>query len=102
MIKHLPVVMLILLAASFGSTAFAQQSKYPMMAQITQMVIQKYQNSSCQDLRQQKSQAAKGQQTQVQQAIVRQLRNDAQMRAEFLHRVAGPIANKLFECGMIP
>ena len=102
MLKHLSVVMLIFLAASFGSTVFAQQSKYPMMAQITQMVIQKYQNSSCQDLRQQKSQAAKGQQAQVQQAIVRQLRNDAQMRAEFIHRVAGPIALKLFECGMIP
>ncbi len=60
MIKQLPVVMLIFLATSFGSTVFAQQSKYPMMAQITQMVIQKYQNSSCQDLLKQKAQSAKG------------------------------------------
>jgi hypothetical protein len=24
------------------------------------------------------------------------------MRAEFVNRVAAPIANKMFECGMIP
>jgi hypothetical protein len=30
------------------------------------------------------------------------LRNDPQMRTEFLNRVAAPITNKLFECGMIP
>jgi hypothetical protein len=28
--------------------------------------------------------------------------HDPQMRTEFLNRVAAPIANKLFECGMIP
>ena len=30
------------------------------------------------------------------------LRNDPQMRTAFLNQVAAPIANKLFECGMIP
>ena len=30
------------------------------------------------------------------------LRQDPQMRQEFLNRVAGPIANRMFECGMIP
>ncbi len=33
---------------------------------------------------------------------VQLLPNDPQMRAEFINRVAAPIANKLFECGMIP
>jgi len=27
---------------------------------------------------------------------------DAQMRAELLNKVAAPIANKMFECGLIP
>ena len=36
------------------------------------------------------------------QRVVEMLHNDPQMRAEFLNRVAAPIANKLFECGMIP
>jgi hypothetical protein len=30
------------------------------------------------------------------------LRNDPQARAAFLDKVAGPIANRMFECGMIP
>ena len=30
------------------------------------------------------------------------MRNDPQMRAAFIDRVAAPIANKMFECGMIP
>jgi len=30
------------------------------------------------------------------------LRNDPQMRQAFINRAAAPIANKLFECGMIP
>ena len=33
---------------------------------------------------------------------VQMLQNDPQMRTEFINRVAAPIANKLFECGMIP
>jgi len=30
------------------------------------------------------------------------LRNDPQLRTEFLNRVAAPVANKMFECGLIP
>ena len=33
---------------------------------------------------------------------MRLLHEDPQMRQEFINRVAGPIANKLFECGLIP
>jgi hypothetical protein len=31
-----------------------------------------------------------------------QLRKDLQLSQRFLDKVAGPVANKLFECGMIP
>jgi len=30
------------------------------------------------------------------------LRNDPQARFAFIDKVAAPIANKMFECGMIP
>ena len=30
------------------------------------------------------------------------LRNDPQMRQAFINQVAGPIVNKMFECGMAP
>jgi hypothetical protein len=83
------------------SLARAQES-YPIMERVAQKVIEKYQTSSCQQLAQQKSQPATGQKAQVEQRAIQLLRNDPQMRTAFLNRVAPPIANKLFECGMIP
>jgi hypothetical protein len=61
-------------------------------------VIGKYQSASCEQLWQQKG-APKSPE---EQKAVNFLRNDAQARTEFLNKVAGPIANKMFECGMIP
>jgi hypothetical protein len=78
------------------------QESYPIMEQVAQKVIEKYQASSCQQLAQQKSQPPTGQKAQMEQRAIQLLRNDPQMRTEFLNRVAAPIANKLFECGMIP
>ena len=40
--------------------------------------------------------------SQEEQRVLNFLKNDAQARTEFLNRVAGPVANKMFECGMIP
>jgi len=34
--------------------------------------------------------------------MITMLRNDPQMRAAFIDKVAAPIANKMFECGMLP
>jgi acetoin utilization deacetylase AcuC-like enzyme len=36
------------------------------------------------------------------QRVIGLLKNDAQLRTAFLDKVAGPISNKMFECGMIP
>jgi hypothetical protein len=81
--------------------ASAQES-YPIMERVAQKVIEQYQTSSCQQLARQKSQPPTGQKAQIEQRALQLLRNDPQMRTEFLNRVAAPIANKLFECGMIP
>ena len=81
--------------------ASAQES-FPIMEKLAQKVIEKYQTSSCQQLAQQKSQPPSGQKAQMEQRAIQTLRNDPQMRTEFLNRVAAPIANKMFECGMIP
>src|SRR5262245_7309089 len=78
------------------------QESYPIMEKVAQKVIEKYQTSSCQQLAQQKKQPPTGQRVQMEQRAIQILRNDPQMRTEFLNRVAAPIANKLFECGMIP
>jgi hypothetical protein len=81
--------------------ASAQES-FPIMERVAQKVIEKYQTSSCQTLAQQKKQPPTGEKAQIEQRALQILRTDPQMRTEFLNRVAAPIANKLFECGMIP
>ncbi|HTR56651.1 MAG TPA: hypothetical protein VMM27_00595 [Casimicrobiaceae bacterium] len=65
---------------------------------VANKVIQKYQSASCQQLWQQKGQPKSPEE----QRAVQFLRNDPQARTAFLDKVAGPIANKMFECGMIP
>ena len=39
---------------------------------------------------------------QMEQEALQMLKSDSQMRAAFISKVAAPIANKMFECGMIP
>ena len=82
--------------------ASAQQHQYPIMEKVVQKVVQKYQTSSCQQLAQEKSHPPTGQKAEMEQRAVEILRNDPQMRTAFINQVAAPIANKLFECGMIP
>jgi len=61
-------------------------------------VIAKYQGSSCEQLWAQKNEPKSPEE----QKAVQFLRNDPSARTAFLNKVAGPISNKLFECGMIP
>jgi hypothetical protein len=100
MIRRLYLLALVSVLLPVG-LARAQES-YPIMEKGAQKIIEHYQTSSCQQLAQQKSQPPTGQQAQMEQRAIQLLRNDPQMRTEFLNRVAAPIANKLFECGMIP
>lgn len=78
------------------------QGNYPIMDRIAQRVVQKYQTSSCEQLAAQRAQRSAGTQSPMEQRAVQMLRQNPQMRQAFLNRVAGPIANRLFECGMIP
>jgi hypothetical protein len=100
MFRHYYVLALIALLIYVG-IANAQES-YPIMEKVAQKVIQKYQTSSCQQLAMEKSQPPSGEKAEMEQRVVQLLQNDPQMRTAFINLVAAPIANKLFECGMIP
>jgi hypothetical protein len=65
---------------------------------VANKVIAKYQGATCQQLWAEKSQPKSAQE----QKAVQFLQNDAQARTAFINKVAAPIANKMFECGMIP
>ena len=81
-----------LLAAGY---ALAQ---YPIVDMMADRLVSKYQTSTCEQLWQEKMQPK----TQQEQEAVQMLRGDPQMRTVFVNKVAGPIVNKMFECGMIP
>ena len=76
--------------------------QYPIMDKIADKIIQKYQTSTCEQLYQEKAQKQGKPKSAEEQRAIGILRNDPQMRAAFINKVAAPIANKMFECGMIP
>ncbi len=78
--------------------AGAAHAQYPMVDMIAKNVVEKYQKATCEQLWE-----ARGKpKTAEQQQFVQMLRNDGGMRTEFINRIAAPVANKMFECGMIP
>jgi hypothetical protein len=89
----------IVLVALAGTSAIAQ---YPVLDMVADKVVQKYQGSSCEQLWQERAHKNSQPKSEREQQAVQLLHDDPQMRAAFIDKVAAPIANKLFECGMIP
>ena len=89
---------MLLIAVALCVTAGITYAQYPILDMVGDRVIQKYQSSSCEQLWQKKGEPKSPEE----QRVIGLLQNDPQMRTAFLNQVAGPIANKMFECGMIP
>jgi hypothetical protein len=75
--------------------AYAQ---YPIMDMVAKKVIQKYQSTSCEQLWQKRGKEPGAEE----QRVIGFLKSDPQMRQAFFDKIAGPVMNKMFECGMIP
>jgi len=60
-------------------------------------VIVKYQTATCEQLKAQKSEPPSDKQKEA----IEFLRNDAQARTSFIDKIAAPVLNKMFDCGMI-
>lgn len=86
------------LAVTFRVSVAGAQEQFPIMDRVANKVIQKYRQSSCPQLMAQRDQPKSPEE----QRAMQLLRDDPQMRRAFIDRVAAPIANKMFECGMIP
>ena len=91
--KHLLFVVIVMSAVGL---AYAQP--YPMLDMVANKVIQKYQGSSCEQLWQNRGKTPGPEE----ERILRFLRDDQQMRQAFFNQIAGPVMNKMFDCGMIP
>jgi hypothetical protein len=90
------VVRFAVLAALVIAGGVAAQGR--ILDMVAQKVIGKYQSASCEQLWQQRGEPK----SEEEQRVVQFLRNDPQARTAFVNQVAGPIVNKMFECGMIP
>ncbi|SDP02422.1 hypothetical protein [Afipia sp. GAS231] len=61
-------------------------------------VIKKYQTATCDELKAQRKEPP----TDKEKEAVQFLRNDSQARIFFINKIAAPVLNKMYECGMIP
>jgi len=73
-------------------------AQFPMLDMMADRVVQKYQQATCEQLWEQRGKPK----TQQEQDLVQLLRTDPQMRAAFINKIAAPVANKMFECALIP
>jgi hypothetical protein len=86
--------------AALRSREAQAQGQYPMVDMIANKIVQKYTSSTCEQLWIKKSEHAPP--GMEEQRAITILRNDPQMRAAFIGKIAAPIANKMFDCGMVP
>lgn len=92
---YLVIGLLVLLSAGLVSAQF------PILDMIADKVVHKYQNSTCEQLWQERANKDKPKSAREKE-FMQILRNNPELRTQFINRVAAPIANKMFECGMIP
>lgn len=94
MMKHTGWLAMVLAVLLVGVAA----AQHPILDLIAAKVTDKYNAATCEQLWQQRGKPKSAQE----QEAVKILRSDPQLRTEFLNKIAAPVANKLFECGMIP
>ena len=90
-----PYMFAVMVALLWAGTAGAQN---PILDLVVNKVIQKYQTATCEQLWEARSQPKSAEE----QQLIQVLRSDPQLRVQFINRIAAPVANKLFECGMLP
>jgi len=87
------------LALTLATGTYAQD-QYPILDKVAAKVIEKYQTTPCQELMQKRANPEPPSAQEVK--VIQFLKSDPQMRIVFINKVAAPIANKMFACGMIP
>ncbi len=83
-------------ALLFAGAAAAQQ--YPLMDMMADRVIQRYREASCEQLWERRGKPK----PEEEKNLIQLMRGDPQMRTAFINKIAAPVANKMFECGMVP
>jgi hypothetical protein len=87
------------LALTLATGTYAQD-QYPILDKLAAKVVAKYQSTPCEELIQKKANPQPPSAQEVK--AIQFLKGDPKMRVVFINKVAAPIANKMFDCGMIP
>lgn len=89
---------MVLVAALVLLSGVAAAQDYPILNMVADRVIEKYNSATCEQVWQDKEKP-KGE---MEQRLIQMLRENPQMRQIFIDKVAGVVANKMFECGLVP
>ncbi len=95
MTKQLNLIVMALVISG-ASYAAVQSQRHTPSDQFAAQLVEKYARSSCEELA-----ASLGEKEFAELRSVDELHNDTTARRRFVNRVAAPIVNKLFECGLI-
>ena len=92
----IPIRAVALIATLFvAGDAFAQGMLLDFAAD---KVIKKFESSSCEELKAMKGEPP----SEKEKMAIDFLRNDSEARKAFIDKIAAPVLNKMFECGLIP
>ncbi len=86
------------MAIALGAVAAYAYAQMPVVDAVAGKVVQKYQSSTCEQLWQNRGKTPGPEEAR----ILNFLKQDQAARQEFFNKIAGPVMNKMFECGMIP
>jgi hypothetical protein len=87
---------LVFLVLLVGSSV--AQAQHPLLDSVAQRVVQKVQQSTCEQLWESRGKPK----PEREREVVQLLRGDPALMNEFLGIVAAPVAAKMLECGLIP
>src|SRR5262249_40945331 len=73
-------------------------AQHPILDMLAGQVVDQYQKTSGEQLIAQRKKPKSPREME----LIQMLKGDPQLRTEFINKIAGPVANKMFECGMIP
>jgi hypothetical protein len=93
---------LLIAVATVTLISATARADYPMVNMVAEKIINKYQTSSCEQLKLEKAERQGKPKSDMEQRAIQVLHEDAGARADFFQKISTPVLSKLFECNMIP
>jgi hypothetical protein len=85
-------------AVAFAAAVSTAHAQGMLLDYAADRVIKKYTTESCEQIKAERDKPL----SERDKLAMDYLRDDAQARKYFIDKIAAPVANKLFECGMFP